>query len=56
MKELAPGTHYGLSGMGWPPATLVREPDGRYYVERPADGTRREVDPQEADRLMTEDE
>ena len=57
MIELQPGEHFGLDGMGWPPATLVRDPSsGRYYVERPLDGSRREVDAIEADRLMTPDE
>ncbi len=31
---LAPGEHYGLSGGGWPPATVERAADGRYYLSR----------------------
>lgn len=33
-KCLAVGERYSLAGGGWPPATIVRDLDGRYHVER----------------------
>lgn len=45
-EVLQPGERCGIGDAGWPPLTIVRDSDGRYFAERLT--RRQELSPREA--------